>query len=43
MIVGQLASDQLQAFRRVTGTDVALLDAHGSGDRRVCRTAHPRC
>jgi hypothetical protein len=35
MVVGQLAADQLLAFNRVSGADVALLDAQGSGNRRV--------
>jgi len=35
MIVGQLLSDQLLAFRRVTGADVALLDGAGAATQKV--------
>jgi signal transduction histidine kinase/CheY-like chemotaxis protein len=35
MIVGQLLSDQLLAFRRLTGADVALLTRSGSPARKV--------
>jgi signal transduction histidine kinase/CheY-like chemotaxis protein len=35
MIIGQLLSDQLLAFRRVTGADVALLDGAGAATRKV--------
>jgi signal transduction histidine kinase/DNA-binding response OmpR family regulator/HPt (histidine-containing phosphotransfer) domain-containing protein len=35
MIVGQLLADQLLAFRRLTGADVALLDHGGGTPRKV--------
>src|SRR5262249_18762557 len=35
MIVGQLVSDQLLAFRRLTGADVALLDHGGGASQKV--------
>ena len=35
MVVGQLAADQLQAFRRLTGADVALLDSGGRSAHEV--------
>ena len=35
MIVGQLLSDQLLAFRRLTGADVALMDHAGGAARTV--------
>ena len=35
MLVGQLTSDQLQAFRRVSGADVAMLDGAGADSRKI--------
>jgi signal transduction histidine kinase/DNA-binding response OmpR family regulator/HPt (histidine-containing phosphotransfer) domain-containing protein len=35
MIVGQLASDQLLVFRRISGADVALLDSRGTDSQKV--------
>jgi signal transduction histidine kinase/CheY-like chemotaxis protein len=35
MLVGQLVADQLQAFRRLTGADVALLDPGGGESERM--------
>ena len=35
MIVGQLLADQLLAFRRLTGADVALLDRGGGTGRKI--------
>src|SRR4051812_45197389 len=35
MIVGQLLADQLLAFRRLTGADVALLDRAGGTTRKI--------
>jgi len=35
MLVGQLIADQLQAFRRLTGADVALLDPGGADSQRI--------
>ncbi len=35
MIVGQLAADQLLAFRRLSGADVAVLDRGGGASRKV--------
>jgi signal transduction histidine kinase/CheY-like chemotaxis protein/HPt (histidine-containing phosphotransfer) domain-containing protein len=35
MIVGQLVADQLQAFRRLTGADVAVLEPGGAGTQQL--------
>jgi signal transduction histidine kinase/DNA-binding response OmpR family regulator len=35
MLVGQLVSDQLLAFRRLTGADVAVLDPGGAESQRI--------
>jgi signal transduction histidine kinase/CheY-like chemotaxis protein len=35
MLVGQLVADQLQAFRRLTGADVALLDPGGAESQQI--------